>query len=204
MRQICLMLLVICSVLNAGCRDVLQGYKPQVGDVIFQSFPHGPLTDAIETVSQSPYSHCGMIVKTAFGFHVLEAIGPVTTTPLGDWIKRGRDQGFAVYRLKAAYSKHMTAFVSAAKGYFGRPYDIHFNFDDATIYCSELVFKAFKQATGENLGVIRRLGDLNWRPEETFIRKIENGDLPLDREMITPKALAEATQLEMVIPWRTP
>ena len=201
MRQICLILLAIFSLLNAGCGDshVGRGYEPQVGDVIFQSFPHSPLTDAIETVSRSSYSHCGMIVRTAFGFRVLEAIGPVTTTSLDDWIQRGRNHGFAVYRLRPAYSKQLTAFVDAAKGFVGRPYDIHFGFDDATIYCSELVFTAFKQATGENLGIVRKLGDLNWKPEEAFIRKIENGGLPLDREMITPKELAAATQLELVI-----
>lgn len=199
MRQICLTLLAIFSLSTAGCKDAHQGYQPKSGDIIFQSFPHGPLTDAIETVTQSTYSHCGMIVRTAFGFRVLEAIGPVTTTRLDDWIKRGRGHGFAVYRFKSSYSKKLTAFVRAGKGFAGRPYDIHFDFDDATIYCSELVFKAFKQATGENLGTVQRLGDLNWKPQEAFIRGIERGGLPLNREMITPKAITEAPQLELVI-----
>lgn len=199
MRQVCLVLFAILCLSCAGCSDVRRGYEPKAGDIIFQSFPHGPLTDVIETVSQSSYSHCGMVVSTVFGFRVLEAIGPVTTTPLNDWIKRGRNHGFAVYRLKARYSGQLNAIVSAAESFAGRPYDMHFRFDDAHIYCSELVFKAFQRVTGDRLGVVRKLGDLNWKPEESFIRRIENGDLPLDREMITPKDVSEAPQLELVL-----
>ena len=88
-------------------------------------------------------------------------------------------------------------FLSAARYYLGRPYDKHYDFDDERIYCSELVFKAVRTATGVSLGKVQRLGDLNWQPHEAFIRSIE-GYVPKDREMITPRALSEAPELTQV------
>lgn len=81
--------------------------------------------------------------------------------------------------------------------YLGRPYDIHYDFDDDRIYCSELIFKAVKSSTGIVLGRIERLGDLNWKPNEGFIRSIED-PIPLDRRLITPQALSEAKELTLV------
>lgn len=192
-----LLALVLCVMV--GCRAQSRGdYQPQSGDVIFQSFPHSPLTDTIESVSLSPFSHCGLVIKRGSKVVVCEAIGPVQDTPLDAWIKRGRNQAFAVYRLNDSYAAKIEGFVQAAETFRGRPYDIHYAFDDERIYCSELVFKAFKKSVGEDLGLVKRLGDLNWRPNEAFIRKIENGGLPLEREMITPQDLSEAKQLHQV------
>ncbi len=94
--------------------------------------------------------------------------------------------------------KNVPAIIAAAERYEGRPYDIHYDLDDEKIYCSELLFKAVCDATGKKLGRIRRLGELNWRPYEGVIRSIENGGLPLEREMITPRDFSEAPELREV------
>jgi hypothetical protein len=174
-------------------------YEPQAGDVLFQSLPHAPLVDVIEAVTQSPYSHCG-IVGRGLGdkFIVLEAIGPTVETPLEEWLARGRNGGFVAYRLDAKYAEKVPAVMASARKHLGKPYDVHYDFDDQKIYCSELIFKAFRDATGESLGTVRKLGDLNWKPNEAFIRYIENGGLPLEREMITPQELSQAKQLREV------
>src|SRR5687767_5467578 len=83
---------------EAQAGDVRRGYEPRLGDVLFQSLPHEPLTDAIEGASKSPFSHCGIIDRKGERFVVLEAIGPVKETDLDEWIRRGRAQGFAAYR----------------------------------------------------------------------------------------------------------
>jgi uncharacterized protein YycO len=137
-------------------------------------------------------------MKDQSGFVVLEAVGPVKKTALSSWIQRGREKAFAVYRLTASYQNKTEEVIKAALTFLGRPYDIHYSFDDEKIYCSELVFKAFQKATGEELGQVKRLGDLNWQPNEAFIRQLEGGLLPLDRAMITPRDLSEAKQLQLV------
>lgn len=174
------------------------GYDPQEGDVFFQSFPHSPLTDTIEGVTESPLSHCGLLHQSAEGWVILEAVEPVRETPLAGWVRRGRDGRVQVFRLKAPYRGKIPGMIAAAQAYLGRPYDIRYQLDDEKIYCSELVYKAFRDAGGGELGRLQKLGELNWKPHEPFIRHLEGGGLPLDREMITPRAVAEAPQLEQV------
>ncbi len=183
--------------LLASCRDPRQGYQPAVGDVLFQSLPHNPLVDTIEGATNSPFSHCGIVVQHGTKWLVLEAIGPVKETPLNAWIDRGRLGRFAVYRFKPQYLARIGEVIQEADKYQGRPYDIHYRFDNNDIYCSELIFVAFKKVFGEDLGTVRKLGDLNWGPYAGVIFQIE-GSYPTSREMITPVDLSEAPQLQEV------
>lgn len=179
-------------------------YQPQPGDFVFQSLPHNPLIDAIEGSSGSPFSHCGIVKRGDVTkphdaeWVVIEAIGPVKETRLAHWIAQGRDSAYVAYRLRAPLGEKIPAIITAAEKYKGRPYDIHYEMDDEKIYCSELLYKAVRDATGTKLGKIRKLGELKWQPYEKVIRQIENGGLPLDREMITPRDFSEAPELRQV------
>jgi hypothetical protein len=176
-------------------------YEPLEGDLIFQSLPRNPLVDTIEGSTGSPYSHCGILTRKDGRWVVLEAIGPVRETPLFSWIRRGRGSFFEVYRLKPEFQPTVPAMVARAREFLGLPYDINYELDDEKIYCSELIWKACRHAGGGDLGVLVKLGQLNWRPYERVIRQIE-GSLPLEREMITPRALAEAGQVDLVLSFR--
>src|SRR6266446_3694952 len=181
-----------------------QTYEPRAGDFVFQSLPQDPLIEAIEGSTGSPFSHCGIVKqrdvvkKHGDPWVVIEAIGPVKETPLSWWIAQGRDSAYVVFRLRDPLAKKVPAILTAAERYKGRPYDIHYDMDDEKIYCSELLYKAVRDATGKRLGRIRKLGELKWQPYEKVIRSIENGALPLDRQMITPRDLSEAPELQEV------
>lgn len=171
-------------------------YEPREGDVIFQSLPHGPVVWAIEGVTHSPYSHCGIVGREGGRWIVYEAIGHVRVTPLPEYLARGRGGGFAVYRLRDEFAAHIPATLECCRGYLGRPYDIRYRLDDEAIYCSELIYKAFRDATqGQELGALSRFGDMDWGAYEALIRRIEGGPVPVDRLMITPVGLARAPQL---------
>ena len=174
------------------------GYEPRHGDVVFQSLGSSPLIDMIEGCTKSGYSHCGIVLQKDGKWQVVEAIGPVREIPLDRWIHNGTKDGFAAYRLKSAYAPKADAFVNAAHTFLGKPYDIRYRMDDEKIYCSELVFKAFRKATGEDLGRLMKLKELDWKPYEPLIKQLENGEVPLEREIITPVAVARAKQLERV------
>jgi hypothetical protein len=190
--------LLLFVLLLSGCgKSVPRGYDYWEGDVLFQSLPHAPLVDAIEGVTKSPYSHCGIVTKHGNAWFVLEAIGPVRETPLPQWVQRGRGRRFVAYRLDASFSTSIPGILAEGRKFLGRPYDIHYKFDDEKIYCSELVFKAIQAATGRTVGKVQRIGDLNWKPHEDYIRSIE-GRVPLDRELISPQALSEAKELAKV------
>jgi hypothetical protein len=96
------LLFLICLLLtSAASPAAISDYTPQQGDIVFQSLPHMPVVDAIEGSTHSPYSHCGIVVREGGIWHVLEAIGSVKLTRLERWIMQGRDEAFAVSRLKA-------------------------------------------------------------------------------------------------------
>ena len=178
-------------------------YEPQEGDVIFQSLPYGPVVLAIEGVTRSPYSHCGVVGQKDGQWVVYESIGKVRITSLKEFLFRGRDGGFVVYRLREKYREHVPKMLACCEKYLGRPYDYRYQLDDESIYCSELIYKSFRDATnGQQLGELRKFGDMNWGPYETLIRQIEGGDVPINREMITPRDLARAKQLEPVFSHR--
>lgn len=176
-------------------------YQPQEGDLIFQSLPRGALVEAIEGCTGSPYSHCGIVMQREGRWVVLEAIGTVHETPLFSWIRRGRQSFFDVYRLKPEHQPRIAEMLAKARGYLGRPYDIHYELDDEKIYCSELIWKAWRDAGGSDLGTLEKLGAMNWQPHREVIVSIE-GRVPLEREMITPRAVAEAAQVEKVFSFR--
>lgn len=174
------------------------GYTPQVGDVIFQSSGHTDLVDMIEGVSNSHYSHCGIVDQRDGKWVVYEAARVVSETPLDVFLDRGRRDAFVAYRFKAAYQDDIPAIIKKTRAYLGRPYDFRYRLDEEHIYCSELIYKAFEQTTGEKMGELIRLGDTAWQPYERLIVKLEGGPVPMDRMIITPIDLALAEQLEVV------
>lgn len=197
----------ILAISALSCAHMPEGYAPREGDVVFQSFPPNPLTVAIEGCQGSPLSHCGIVAtrerregKTATNeWVVIEAVGPVKETPLASWIGRGRGKRLAVYRFAdEKLASSVPAITAAARKYLGRPYDLRYEWSDDSFYCSELVFKATRDATGREIGKFDRLGDLDWKPHEVTIRALEGGNPPLDRKMVTPVALTRAPELKLV------
>ena len=177
----------------------LLAYSPREGDVVFQSLPRGDLVDAIEGITNSPFSHCGVVMKNPDGRWVVhEAIGVVRETPLYLWVVRGRGARIDVWRWREIGAKDLATLRTALGRYTGRHYDYRYAPGDEEIYCSELVYKAYRDAYGVELGTWDKLGDLNWKPFEAFIREMENGALPLARPMITPVGVTRSPALEKV------
>lgn len=175
-------------------------YSPQEGDVVFQSLPHGDLVDAIEGITHSPYSHCGVVLRNDQNqWVIIESIFNVHETPLFLWMLRGRNGDFTAYRLDSKYSSLIPEFKRDLLSYMGRPYDFDYDMTNGhAVYCSDLVYLAFDKATGEKMGTLEKLGDLDWKPYEHFIQSEQEGRLPLDRVMITPASLAHAPQLHEI------
>ncbi len=174
-------------------------YEPEEGDIVFQSLPRVALVRTIQGATHSPYSHCGVVAREDGEWIVIESLGKVKKTGLFRWVLQGRGGRFAVYRLKEPYRQHIPRFLAELRAFLGTPYDRKFGMDDEALYCSELVYKAYRNATGEELGSAVRLGDLDWQPYEETIRDYEGGPAPLDRLIITPRHLSEADQLDKAL-----
>lgn len=177
-------------------RDVsLYDFKD--GDIVFQHIP-SYLCSVIADITDSQYSHCGIVVFKNGQANVLEALGPVRYTPIKTWINRGANGHFAQLRPKNLSNTQIKRVIQEAEKLLGRPYDIQYELDEQKIYCSELVYKAFLRGCNIKIGEKETLGSLNWEPHEKFIRYIAHGELPLNRVMVTPESLARSTKIELI------
>jgi hypothetical protein len=175
-------------------------YQPQVGDVLIQAItPCGRLLSTVKGVTQSKWCHCGVVTRKNGRWVVCEAVGDgVRHTPLIIFLLRGDEIDFAAYRLTGESRAYATQMAACCETYVGRPYDIQYELDDEKIYCSELVYKAYRDAAdGGDLAAVQRFGDLNWRQFKDDIAHFHgDDDLPLDRKVVTPVALTRSPRLE--------
>ncbi len=131
------------------------------GDLLFQDLDCGGLCTAIETVTQgvcgAQFSHVGMVAKVTDGkVTVVEAIGPgVILTSLDQFLARSADKNgrpkVLVGRMNLPQAQIAQA-VNNAVAMDGIPYDAAFLPDNNSLYCSELIYEAFRFApTGASL-----------------------------------------------------
>lgn len=191
---------IVAALLLLGGRYLAQAqrYAPEEGDIVFQALPDSNLHALISGSTHSPFSHCGVVTRLGGEFMVLESRGPVREIRLEDWIANGGEAGFAAYRLRPGLRGEIPKFIAAARTFLGLPYDYRYRFSGEAVYCSELVFKAFRAATGHSLGRLCKLRDLDWQPYQEIIQQLERGPVPLDRLLIVPCDLAQARQLQEV------
>jgi hypothetical protein len=114
------------------------------GDILFQT-SNSDASRAIQLATHSKYSHCGILFYENGEAFVYEAVQPVTKTPLASWTSGH----FVAKRLKNA-DKVLTAdalqkMKAETKKFYGKDYDLHFDWDDDQLYCSELVYKVYER-----------------------------------------------------------
>lgn len=198
--------LILCLSMTTGASAKKFDKEPDVdpshydfrsGDILFQHLP-GKLGSVICEVTDSPLSHCGMVVERKGELQVIEAIGPVRYISLKKWLNQGDRGRFTQMRLKEVSQEQIAKAVTEAESMLGRPYDIQYELDDQKIYCSELVYKAYLRGAEIEVGDKEELGNLRWRGQEEFIRAITGGDLPLGRVMVTPASVARNSRLKLM------
>jgi hypothetical protein len=173
------------------------------GDVIFQTSLSGQ-SKAIQLATHSRYSHCGIIFKNDNEYFVLEAVQPVKHTPLDKWIARGQGGHFVIKRLKNAdqiiTSDVLTRMKQIGDDFSGRNYDIYFDWSDESIYCSELIWKIYKRATGLELGRLEKLRDFDLTNEvvKQKMKERYGNNIPLDETVISPASIFDSDLLTTV------
>lgn len=196
-------LIILFAILITGCAYIYLSktsydYREsdfRQGDVLFQALG-GELCDVIADVTESPLTHCGMVVEKDGKLFIIEALGTVKYTSIPEWISRTGE--FLHLRPEGIDEKKIAASALAAKEYLGRPYDMQYELDEEKQYCSELVYKAYMKGAGVEIGEKIPLGEMNWKPNEAFIRRLAGGELPLDREIISPVSVTETKYLKKI------
>lgn len=175
----------------------------QNGDIIFQTSQSKQCT-AVRIATRSIYSHCGIIYIEKNKVYVYEAVGPVKMTPFNEWIQHGKDSKYVVKRLKNASTELTPAIFSKIKAsgakYKGKSYDIYFGWSDDKIYCSELVWKIYKQGANIEVGKLQKLKefDLSSKEVKAILKERYGEDVPLDEIVISPKSIFDSELLETV------
>ena len=196
-------LLVLLAVLMAQSCAGQQQYVPRNGDVVFHTSTSSQ-SRAIQLATDSPHSHMGLVYLEDGEPFVFEAVQPVKSTPLAEWIARGKDGHFVVKRLPDA-SRRLTPEIlqrmkSVGDAMVGRPYDRYFEWSDDRIYCSELVWKIFDRGAGIQIGDLETLPDFDLsHPEVAAKMKERFGDRPpADEAVISPAAMFHSPELVTV------
>jgi len=171
----------------------------RTGDVVFQT-SRSRQSAPIQRATKSPWSHVGVVERTARGLFVIEAIQPVSRTPWERWRRRGEGGRVRVMRPRALDEAAAGRVIAAAKRFLGRPYDPWFRWDDERIYCSELVTKAFARGAGIELGRRQSVGELAIEGLETELRR-RFGRIPGDLVLVSPASLAADEDLGLVGEW---
>ena len=106
-----------------------------------------------------------------------------------------RGQALARGRRPPRHGRH-----GAAQPLSGKPYDLTFEWSDARIYCSELVWKAYERAFGLRLGETQRLAEFDLADPlvAAKLRERYGTTLPLQDPVISPQAIFDSAELVLV------
>ena len=175
----------------------------QNGDIIFHT-SKSRQSQAIQLATGSKYSHMGIIYEDHGKYFVYEAVQPVKLTPLADWKKRGENGHYVIKRLKNAEEVLSPAVLSNMKEvgqqYLGKSYDIYFNWSDEKIYCSELVWKIYKEAADIEIGTLENLSDFDLSSDyvQSIMTERYGNNIPLNEKVISPAAMFNSSLLVTV------
>jgi hypothetical protein len=215
LKEAILLLIVIVSLVacdrNEAQNDIFHNFDVekgndgalQDGDIIFQSSLSGQ-GKAIRQATGSVYTHCGIVFEDKGRLYVFEAVQPVKSTPLDNWIARGRKGHYVAKRLKNAdevlTDEVRQSMKAEGRKFKGKNYDLTFGWNDDKLYCSELVWKLYERAADVELCELSRMGDFDLsHPEVQRILKVRYGDkIPLDEKVVSPAAIFESDLLQTV------
>lgn len=135
----------------------------QSGDLLFMHGRDGDMDKAIRA-STGSYTHVALVVRDSVDrVWIVEAVGDsVRRTILSEW----RHNYFDVYRLAVPFDT--VAVIARANSFVGQPYDDAFMPDNGKLYCSELIYEAFIDSTGNHLFEAK---PMNWRDDKGKLPK---------------------------------
>ncbi len=178
-------------------------YEPRDGDIVFQT-SRSAQSLAIQLATKSPYSHMGIVyVQNGHPF-VFEAVQPVKSTPLQEWIARGKGGHFVVKRLRNAEfvltAETVQKMQAIAEKFAGREEDVYFEWSDDRLYCSELVWKIFDRGAGIRIGNLAKLGDfdLSVPAVQAKVRERFGDNPPMQEIVISPAEMFASPELNTV------
>lgn len=170
------------------------------GDIIFQTSQSGQSL-AVSYATHSKFTHCGLLFNDGGNWYVYEAVGPVKKTPFKQWIEHGDSNYYVVRRLVKSDSIMTEATTNkmraAVDKRMGVGYDFYFGWNEDLVYCSELVWKAYNESTGLQVGTPKPMKeyDLTHPVVKQTMTERYGVNMPYDTLMISPGDVFESPLL---------
>lgn len=196
MKKILNILITILVLMTSISCTSSQDYLLKNGDIIFHTSLSSQ-SEFIQKATNSNLSHVGIIYIKNGKPYVFEAVEPVKLTSLDEWISRGENKNYKVYRSVTPLSQtDINKMYDYCVTQQGKHYDIKFQWNDDKIYCSELVWYAYN-SIGIELSVPRTFSDFNIDSEEIQKEIIKRyGDKFVKSEpVVSPQCLTESRYL---------
>jgi uncharacterized protein YycO len=177
--------------------------KIKNGDIIFQTSKSSQ-SKAIQLATNSKYSHMGIIYENAEKYYVYEAVQPVKLTPLQEWINRGENGHYVIKRIKNSEIILTNRVINEMKIYGekfkGKSYDLYFEWSDDKIYCSELVWKIYKEVANIEIGKLELLSDFDLSNEivRNKMKERYGENIPMNEKVISPAEMFDSDKLIII------
>jgi cell wall-associated NlpC family hydrolase len=175
-------------------------YEPQNGDIIFHT-SLSPQSEDIQKGTKSRYSHVGIVYIQDGKAMVLEASKKVRLRSLHNWVNSGAHNNYTVMRTQIPLTKdQINKMKKVGNQFSGKPYDLKFEWNDDKMYCSELVWKVYKEGAGIEPNPPKKMDQYSF--DEPSVRKtLEKrwkGNINWKETVVAPSDLAQSTLLAIV------
>ena len=182
-----------------SCKSKPETFKD--GDIIFHSST-SPQSSMLKMATGSNLTHVGIIFFKKGVPYVIEAVQPVKITSLQSFINRGKDCKYKVMRYEEKLTdENKKSMISWGKQQLGKPYDIKFQWGDNKMYCSELVWKMYKNA-GIELCETKKFSSFNLTNEKVKKaikdRFTNKKDFNLNEIVVSPVDIYESDKLDLI------
>ncbi len=183
------------------------GKKLEVGDVVFIRISSPPFTKVSDATS-SWTNHVGIVSDVSGKEPVIaESRVPLSgETTWSSFVKRSDQGRVAVTRLAAPLDERQQAklklAVAARRGIL---YDTGFDLHSKRQFCSRYVREVLDESTGVKLGEVETFSTLlkrNPNTDQTFWRAWYFGNIPWQRETVTPASLLNDGKMRIVFDGR--
>ncbi|TDR81545.1 YebB family permuted papain-like enzyme [Paludibacterium purpuratum] len=175
----------------------------QVGDAVFIRVSALPF-QKVASATQSWTNHVGVVIDISGREPIIgESTFPLSkTTPLSHFLERSEGGRIEVSRLNTPLTpQQKIAVMRAAQKRLGIFYDTGFDLHSKQQFCSRYVREVLDEATGTQVGQVETFSTLlarNPKTDLTFWRVWYLGNIPWQRETVTPASLLQSSKLHRV------
>jgi hypothetical protein len=169
------------------------------GDIIFHTSKSNQ-SQMLQVATNSELTHVGVIFFRNGLPYVFEAVQPVKITRLENFIDRGVDGKYKIVRYKDGLTKEQINLgITYSKRQLGKNYDIKFQWSDKKMYCSELVWKIYKEM-GIDLCDPKTFSNYNISSPEVqkAIKQRYGSTFNMDEQVVAPVDIYESSLVQTV------